>query len=56
MSDEAVNLWFLVLGPGLVFVFDQRPATRDGQFVKRRIRTLRIRPNPTSVAIMEEPP
>src|SRR6187455_2169694 len=29
---------------------------RWSQFVKRRIRTLRIRPNPASVAIMEEPP
>ena len=31
-------------------------APPDRQFVKRRIRTLRIRPNPAKVAIMEEPP
>jgi|GraSoiStandDraft_34_1057297.scaffolds.fasta_scaffold217335_2 hypothetical protein len=34
----------------------EAPSLKPPQFVKRRIRTLRIRPNPASVAIMEEPP
>src|SRR5262245_14013810 len=33
-----------------------RRSTLGPQFVKRRMRTLRIRPNPASVAIIDDPP
>src|SRR5688572_2834356 len=35
---------------------EQQLEAHKVQFVKRRIRTLRIKPNPAKVAIMEEPP